>query len=133
MKPQGDECSNLYHYAQQGRGRATQNSVLEQLRDMLLDAECGYGLRVERTLENSGAPGHLRTWRADLFVFGSFGVCVHAEPRRGHAGSCRGPSCRNVEDAQPPDRGGDSGAQCFVWPLFFVPELCPWCARKCTS
>ena len=76
MELQGDECSHLYHCSQQGRAHATHDAVLEQLRDMLLDAEYGYGWRVERTLENPGAPGHLRTWRADLFGFGPSGVCV---------------------------------------------------------
>ena len=37
---------------------------------MLLGAEFGYGWRVERTLENPGAPDNLRSWRADLFGFG---------------------------------------------------------------
>ena len=42
---------------------------------MLLDAECGYGWRVERALVNPGAPEHPRTWRADLFGFDPSGVC----------------------------------------------------------
>ena len=46
---------------------------------MLLGAEFGFGLRVERALENAGAPDHLRTWRADLFGFGPYGACVLAD------------------------------------------------------
>ena len=69
LKLQGDEYSHLYHCSQQGRAHAPHDAVLEQLRAMLLDAECGYGWRVERTLENPGAPVHLRTWRADRFAF----------------------------------------------------------------
>ena len=76
MELQGGECSHLHHCSQQGRTHATQEAVLEQLRDMLLDAECGYGWRVGRTLENPGAPEHLRTWRVDLFGFDPSGGCV---------------------------------------------------------
>ena len=43
---------------------------------MLLGAEFGYGWRVEYTLENAGAPEHLRTWRVDLFGFDPSGVCA---------------------------------------------------------
>ena len=44
-----------------GRAHATHDAVLEQLRGMLLDAEHGNGWRVERDLENPGAPEHPRT------------------------------------------------------------------------
>ena len=76
MELQGDGCSHLYHCSQQGRAYLTHGAVLEQLRDGLQGAEFGYGWRVERTLENPGAPGHLRTWRADLFGFDPSGTCV---------------------------------------------------------
>ena len=51
LELQGDECSHLNHCSQQGRANAAHDAVLEQLRGMLLDAEYGYGWRVERTLE----------------------------------------------------------------------------------
>ena len=76
MELQGKECSHLYHCSQQGRAYATHGALLEQVMDMLLDAEYGYGWHVERTLENPGAPKHLRTWRADLVGFDPSGVCV---------------------------------------------------------
>ena len=50
LKLQNDKCSHLYHCSQQGRAHATHDAVLGQMRDMLLDAECGYGWRVGRTL-----------------------------------------------------------------------------------
>ena len=56
LELQGGECSHLHHCSQQGRTHATQEAVLEQLRDMLLDAECGYGWCVERTLETLVRP-----------------------------------------------------------------------------
>ena len=54
LELQGDKCSHLYHCSQQGRAYATHDAVLEQLRDMLLDAEFGYGWRVERTPHLAG-------------------------------------------------------------------------------
>ena len=57
-----------HHCSQQGRAHATHGAVSEQLLDILLDAEYGYGRRVGRTLENTGAPEHPRTWRAGLLV-----------------------------------------------------------------
>ena len=62
LELQGDECSHLCHCSQQGRAHATYDAVLGQLWGMLLDR---YGWRVGRTLEIPGAPGHLRTWRAE--------------------------------------------------------------------
>ena len=43
---------------------------------MHLDAECGYGRRVGRILENPGALEHPRTWRAEIFSFNPPGVGV---------------------------------------------------------
>ena len=76
LELQNNLCSHLYRCLQQGRACATHDAVLKQLRDVLLGAEFGYGWRVERTLENPGAPDHPRTWRADLFGFDPSGACV---------------------------------------------------------
>ena len=46
----------------------------KKLWDVLLDAEYGYGWRVERTLKF--APKHPRILRTDLFGFGPSGVCA---------------------------------------------------------
>ena len=79
LELKGDECSHLYYCSQQGRAHATHDAVLEQLRGMLLDAEYGYGWRVERTLENLSAsiaaPGGLTCLVLILLACVSWWTC----------------------------------------------------------
>ena len=63
----------MYYCAQQGRAYATHAAVLEQLRDVLKAAKCGYRWVVERIVINPTALKELREWRPDLAGSGSHG------------------------------------------------------------